>query len=64
MTISERDYRLAREEGARAARLAHKKISDCPAFDRTLRGCAQVDAWQQGFTDERKALDAIAGATA
>lgn len=59
MTASERDLRIAYGAGESAARIKTKTIEDCPRYDRTLRGCAMVEEWERGFTEERARLAAL-----
>lgn len=58
MSATERDLRIAREAGERAARLG-KPVSACPPYDNTARGCAQAEAWQMGHDDETLRLAAV-----
>lgn len=61
MTISERDLRMAYDEGRRARR-AGKKLRELPRRDRTMRGEAQHEACEDGWHDENRELAALAAA--
>lgn len=60
--ISDRDRRIAREAGERAARIKTNTLRNCPRYDSTHRGCAQVEAWTEGFEAERDRLARLAAA--
>lgn len=58
MSATERDLRIAREAGERAARLG-KPVSACPPYDNTARGCAMAEAWQMAHDDERARIERV-----
>lgn len=61
MSLTPRDHAIAYHAG-RAARRAGKKVKDCPPYDNTLRGDAQVEAWVDGFNDEDRERAALVAA--
>ena len=61
MSITERDWRMAYDEGRRARR-AGKQLSGLPRRDRTLRGEKQHEACEDGWNDENTELLALATA--
>lgn len=61
MSITERDRRMAYDEGRRARR-AGKKLHQLPRRDNTLRGELQHEACEEGWDDENRDILALVAA--